>query len=68
MKKINDSERNIYLFFVITLLWTWGFGFSSYFLPIPKIREEIIFIDASILNKWELNAYLLYCCFFLSLQ
>lgn len=32
MKKINDSERNIYPFFVITLLWTWGFGFSPVIL------------------------------------
>lgn len=32
MKKINDSERNIYPFFAITLLWTWGFGFSPVIL------------------------------------
>jgi membrane protease YdiL (CAAX protease family) len=32
MKKINDSERNIYPFFIITLLWTWGMGFSPVIL------------------------------------
>lgn len=28
MKKMNDKENNVWLFFAITLLWTWGFGFA----------------------------------------